>query len=57
MNGDEADAPARDIIADAGYGENFGHSPGHGVRLTVHEMPRVNPCSADTLEVNSVFTV
>ena len=57
MNGEEADALARDVIADAGYGENFGHSLGHGVGLAVHEMPRVSPRSEDPLDVNSVFTV
>ncbi len=57
MNGEEADKLARDVIADAGYGDNFGHSLGHGVGLAVHEMPRVSPRSTDPLDVNSVFTV
>jgi Xaa-Pro aminopeptidase len=57
MNGEEADKLARDVIADAGYGENFGHSLGHGVGLAVHEIPRVSPRSTDPLDVNSVFTV
>ena len=57
MNGEEADKLARDVIADAGYGENFGHSLGHGVGLAVHEIPRVSPRSEDPLDVNSVFTV
>ena len=57
MNGEEADKLARDVIADAGYGDNFGHSLGHGVGLAVHEIPRVSPRSEDPLDVNSVFTV
>ena len=57
MNGEEADGLAREVIADAGYGENFGHSLGHGVGLAVHENPRVSPRSQDPLDVNSVFTV
>ena len=57
MNGEEADKLARDVIADAGYGDNFGHSLGHGVGLAVHEIPRVSPRSTDPLDVNSVFTV
>ncbi len=57
MNGEEADKLARDVIVDAGYGDNFGHSLGHGVGLAVHEMPRVSPRSEDPLGVNSVFTV
>ena len=57
MNGEEADKLARDVIADAGYGDSFGHSLGHGVGLAVHEIPRVSPRSTDPLDVNSVFTV
>ncbi len=41
------DAACRDVIAEAGYGEFFVHSTGHGVGLDVHEAPRaaagVNP--------------
>ena len=57
MTGEEADGLARDVIADAGYGDNFGHSLGHGVGLAVHEIPRVSPRSQDPLDINSVFTV
>lgn len=34
------DTACRDIIKDAGYGEYFVHSTGHGVGLDVHEAPR-----------------
>ncbi len=35
--GSELDRVARDIIADAGYGEYFGHSLGHGLGIDVHD--------------------
>lgn len=40
MTGKEVDALARDVIAAAGHGDEFGHSLGHGVGLEVHEGPR-----------------
>ena len=57
MTGEETDNLSRNVIADAGYGDNFGHSLGHGVGLEVHENPRVGPRSTDVLELNTVFTV
>ena len=57
MTGEECDGLARAVIADAGYGDNFGHSLGHGVGLAVHENPRVSPKSDDTLHPETVFTV
>ena len=57
MTGEEADSLSRNVIAEAGYGDNFGHSLGHGVGLVIHENPRVGPRSTDVLELNTVFTV
>ncbi len=57
MTGKEVDAIARDIIADAGYGEAFGHSLGHGIGLEVHEEPRVSAMSEQVLEDGMVFTI
>jgi Xaa-Pro aminopeptidase len=37
----DVDRVARDIIADAGYGERFGHGLGHGIGLDIHEGPRL----------------
>ena len=53
----EVDALARDIIHDAGYGENFGHSLGHGVGLLVHEAPNLSPRSEDILQTGNIVTV
>lgn len=39
----EADAIARGIITEAGYGAFFGHGLGHGVGLMIHEAPNLSP--------------
>jgi Xaa-Pro aminopeptidase len=57
MTGHEADAIARKVIADAGYGDAFGHSLGHGIGLITHENPRVGPNSTDVLTEGMVFTI
>ena len=57
MTGREADAIARDIIAQNGYGENFGHSLGHGIGLEVHEGPGLSVRSETKLEPGMVVTV
>ena len=41
--GAEVHAAGAKVIADAGYGEYFGHSFGHGVGLDVHELPNASP--------------
>lgn len=56
-SGREADALARDPIAQAGYGEAFGHSLGHGLGLEVHEAPRLSPTAEAPLPVHAVVTV
>lgn len=57
MSGGDADNLARVVIAEAGYGDSFGHSLGHGVGLAVHEYPGVGPKSSHSLEEGMVFTV
>ncbi len=57
MSGHEADNLARSVIEKAGYGDNFGHSLGHGIGLAVHENPRVGPNADDTVDASMVFTI
>ena len=53
----DVDAVSRDIISDAGFGEYFGHSLGHGVGLDVHEAPAVSGRSTSTLSDGDVITI
>ncbi|NPV70840.1 MAG: aminopeptidase P family protein [Firmicutes bacterium] len=55
----EADAAARSVIVDAGYGEYFGHGLGHGVGLAIHESPRLSPKAPENgmIREGMVFTV
>ncbi len=57
MKGDEAHMLAHNVIAAAGYGENFGHGLGHGVGLQVHEAPRLARTCNDELQDGMIVTV
>ena len=57
MTGKQVDAVARDLIAEAGYGDYFGHGLGHGVGLAVHEEPRFSRLNENPLPAVSVVTV
>ena len=57
MTGHQADTIARDVIADAGYGEYFLHALGHGTGLEVHEEPRLGQNSEDVLTDGMVVTI
>lgn len=53
----EIDTAARSIIADAGYGDYFGHGLGHGFGIDIHELPSLRPRSETILEAGMVFTI
>lgn len=53
----QADAPARETIAKAGYKKNFGHGTGHGLGLDIHEAPRLSPLGKDRLQAGNVVTI
>lgn len=57
VNNKDVDKVARDIITNAGYGENFTHSLGHGVGLEIHEQPNLSPRSVDILKSGNIVTV
>jgi len=51
------DAACRDVITDAGFGEEFVHGTGHGVGLLIHEDPFLGLTSTGTLAEGHVLTV
>ncbi len=57
MPGHQGHAIAVEVIAQAGYGEYFGHGLGHGVGIDIHEDPRLAPSGDIPLEDGHVVTV
>lgn len=57
MSGEEADSMARTVIEEAGHGQAFGHSLGHGIGLAPHEPPRLGPGSSQLLTPGMVFSI
>jgi Xaa-Pro aminopeptidase len=57
VTGADVDRVARDVIGNAGHGERFGHSLGHGVGLEIHEGPTLRTGSEDVLPEGAVVTV
>ena len=57
ITGRQADEITRSLIRDAGYGDYFGHSTGHGIGLEVHEGPGLSSKSDIFLQPGMVVTV
>jgi Xaa-Pro aminopeptidase len=55
--GGDVDRAARAIVEEAGHGDRFGHSLGHGVGLEIHEGPTLRTGGEDVLPVAAVVTV
>ena len=53
----DGDAAARNVIADAGYGEFFVHRTGHGMGIDGHEPPYITSASDTVLEEGMVFSI
>jgi Xaa-Pro aminopeptidase len=57
MTGKEADAIARNYIAEKGFGDQFGHSLGHGIGLEIHEKPVLSMRSDIVLQPGMAVTI
>ena len=53
----DVDAAARQVIADAGFGDHFRHRLGHAIGKDVHEAPYLDVVDSTPLEANMTFTV
>ena len=53
----DVDAASRTVIEDAGYGEYFVHSTGHGVGLDVHEGPYAAKTGSGELAEGMTLTI
>ena len=53
----EVDKIARDVIADAGYGEKFRHRLGHAIGWDVHEPPFLTAGDETVVQEGMIFTV
>src|SRR5690606_41051646 len=53
----DVDKAARDVIAQAGYGEYFLHRTGHGLGIDVHEAPYITGTSETVLDEGMVFSI
>jgi Xaa-Pro dipeptidase len=56
-SGEEADAAARSVITNAGYGPRFIHRTGHGIGLEVHEAPYLVDGNREELASGMVFSI
>ncbi|WP_347954109.1 M24 family metallopeptidase [Gordonia aichiensis] len=51
------DAAARDVLVEAGLGEQFIHRTGHGIGLSVHEEPYIVAGNDDVLREGMAFSI
>ena len=53
----DGDELTRSVIRNAGYGQYFTHSTGHGVGIEIHEFPNLSPLSDTVLQSGNIVTV
>ena len=54
--GRDIDGAARKVIADAGYGDYFGHGYGHSLGILIHEAPNANTRNEEPMPENAVVS-
>ncbi len=57
VTAESVDAAARDIIAEAGYGDLFIHRTGHGIGMDTHEHPYIVEGNRQVLELGMAFSI
>jgi len=57
VTAEAVDRAAREIIEDAGYGEQFFHRTGHGIGMETHEEPYIVSGNSEPLQVGHVFSI
>ena len=57
MTTSQTDKAARDVLVEAGYGEEFRHRLGHAIGLDVHEAPFLTAGDETPLEEGMLFTI
>jgi Xaa-Pro dipeptidase len=57
ITAEAANAIARTVVDDAGFGEHFRHRLGHGIGLDVHEAPFLTEGDTTILREGMAFTV
>ena len=56
ITGDVVHNTAAQVIADAGYGEYFGHGFGHSLGIEIHENPRFSPLWTQTIPAGATLS-
>ncbi|NCN82440.1 MAG: M24 family metallopeptidase [Candidatus Pacebacteria bacterium] len=51
------DTAARQIISEAGYGQQFIHTTGHGLGLSIHEPPSLSARNEQLIKASMVITI
>ena len=56
VTGQAMDGAARKVIADAGYGDYFGHGYGHSLGILIHEAPNANTRNDQPMPAGAVVS-